>query len=63
MASPKQAGFLQTARGPVFNIIPNYLFPGISDTAVATILAGILGAVIVLVVALAVAYTRRKRSA
>ena len=58
-----QAGFLQTARAPVIKILPNYLFPGISDTSAATILAAILGAVIVLVVALVVAYLRRRRSA
>lgn len=58
-----KAGFLQTARAPVIKILPNYLFPGISDTSAATILAAILGAVIVLVVALVVAYTRRNRSA
>ncbi len=59
----EQAGFLQTARGPVFTLIPDYVLPGISDTAVATILAGIIGAVLVLAVALGVAYTRRRRSA
>ena len=59
----KQAGFLDTARGPAFNIIPDYVLPGVSDTAVATILAGIVGAAIVLVVALTIAYTRKKKSA
>ncbi|HMN59326.1 MAG TPA: PDGLE domain-containing protein, partial [Anaerolinea sp.] len=58
-----RAGFLQSARAPVIKILPNYLFPGISDTSAATILAAILGAVIVLVVALVVAYLRRRRSA
>ena len=59
----EQAGFLDTARGPAFNIIPDYVLPGVSDTAIATILAGIIGAAIVLVVALTIANTRKKKSA
>lgn len=57
-----QKGFLQTARGPIYKIIPGYVLPGISNHSLATILSGILGVLIVFVVALAVAYTRRKRS-
>ena len=59
----EQAGFLETARNPSYNIIPDYVLPGISNEATATILAGVAGAFIVLVAALALAYTRRKRSA
>lgn len=59
----EQTGFLDTARGPAFNIIPDYVLPGVSDTAVATILAGIIGAAIVLGVAMTIAYTRKKKSA
>mgnify|MGYP001765489992 CR=1 FL=1 len=58
----EQHGFLETARDPLYKLIPDYLIPGISNTALATILAGILGTLIVFFVALAVAYTRRKRS-
>ena len=57
----EQKGFLDTARGPLFNLIPDYNLPGVSNQALATILAGILGTVIVFVVALAVAYTRRHK--
>jgi cobalt/nickel transport system permease protein len=56
-----QNGFLNLEQGPVYRIIPNYLIPGISSHALATILAGILGALIVLGVTLLVAYTRRQR--
>ena len=56
-----QKGFLDAARGPLYNVIPDYVFPGISNQAVATILAGILGTLIVFGVALLVAYTRRSR--
>jgi len=59
----EEKGFLDLAQGPAYEIIPDYVFPGISDTALATILAGILGTLIVFGVALAVAYTRRNRQA
>lgn len=57
----EQQGFLNAARGPLYKIIPDYVFPGISNQAVATILAGILGALLVFGVAFAMAYSRRKR--
>ena len=57
----EQKGFLQAARGPVYNIIPDYVLPGISNEAVATILAGIIGVLLVCGAALAIAYLRRAR--
>jgi cobalt/nickel transport system permease protein len=57
----EQNGFLETARGPLYRIIPDYLFPGISSEALATIVAGVLGALIVFGVGLGVAYSRRNR--
>ena len=57
----KQNGFLEIARGPLYRIIPDYLVPGISSEALATIVAGVLGALIVLGVSLGVAYSRRNR--
>lgn len=59
----EQKGFLDTAQGPVFNLIPDYTLPGISNEALATILAGIIGMLIVFFVAVAVAYARRRKSA
>ena len=59
----EQKGFLEFARGPLYNLIPDYVFPGVSDNALATILAGILGTLIVFGVALGIAYTRRRRQA
>jgi len=55
----EQKGFLETARAPLYHLIPDYLFPGISNEALATILAGILGMLLVFGVALGVAYLRR----
>jgi cobalt/nickel transport system permease protein len=56
-----QKGFLDVAQEPLYKVIPDYVLPGVSDTALATILAGILGALIVFGVTLAVAYVRRNR--
>jgi len=57
----EQKGFLEAARGPLYTVIPDYVFPGISNTALATIVAGIIGTLMVFGVALGVAYWRRKR--
>jgi cobalt/nickel transport system permease protein len=59
----EQRGFLAAARGPLYNILPDYVFPGISNTALATIAAGILGVVLVFGVALGVARLRRAEKA
>jgi len=47
----EQHGFIETAKEALYNIIPDYTMPGISDPAIATIVAGILGAIIVFGVA------------
>lgn len=57
----EQKGFLSAAQDPLYNIIPDYVFPGISNEALATIVAGVVGVVVVFGVALAVAYARRSR--
>jgi len=57
----EQQGFLEKARDPLFNLIPDYLFPGVPNEALATILAGIAGTLIVFGVALGVAFLRRSR--
>ncbi len=59
----EQQGFLDSARGPLYEIIPDYVFPGIPNEALATIAAGVLGTLIVFGVALSVAVVRRGRSA
>jgi cobalt/nickel transport system permease protein len=57
----EQKGFLDVAQGPIYEIIPDYVLPGISNEALATILAGIAGVAIVFGVAIGVAYLRRNR--
>ncbi len=56
----EQVGFLDAAQEPLYMAIPDYVFPGISNEALATILAGIVGTLIVLGATLAVGYTHRK---
>ena len=55
----EQKGFLDVAQGPLYEIIPDYVFPGISNEAVATILAGIIGSLLVFGVAYGVARLRK----
>lgn len=57
----EQKGFLETAQEPFYNIIPDYVLPGVSNEALATILAGIIGVLIVFGASLAIAYLRRTR--
>ena len=39
-------GFINVALAPFFNIFPDYVIPGVSNEAVATILAGIVGTLV-----------------
>jgi cobalt/nickel transport system permease protein len=57
----KQQGFLQNAQASSLKVIPDYVLPGVSNKDAATILAGVIGVVIVFGVALLIAYTRRNR--
>jgi cobalt/nickel transport system permease protein len=58
----EQQGFLDAARAAPYEVIPDYLFPGISSEVAATIVAGIVGLTIVLAVTVLVAATRRRRN-
>jgi cobalt/nickel transport system permease protein len=58
----EERGFLDLAREPLYEIIPDYVLPGVSNEALATILAGVVGALIVFAAAAGVAYTRANRS-
>jgi cobalt/nickel transport system permease protein len=59
----EQKGFLDTAQSSLYEIIPDYVFPGVSNQALATIIAGIIGTLIVFGVAIGIAYWRRNRPA
>ncbi|HET89645.1 MAG TPA: cobalamin biosynthesis protein CbiM [Chloroflexi bacterium] len=56
----EQRGFLDLAQEPLYEIIPDYVLPGIGNEALATILAGVIGVGLVLAATLAVAYVRRR---
>jgi len=56
----EQQGFLERAAPPAFRLLPDYLFPGVDNLTLATILAGILGIVVVLAVVFLSATARRK---
>jgi cobalt/nickel transport system permease protein len=56
----EQRGFIDLAQAPVFEIIPDYVLPGVTNEALATILAGVVGVLLVFGVALGVAFTRRR---
>ena len=58
----EQKGFIDLAQGSKYEVLPDYLIPGLSNETVATIFAGILGALLVFAVVLFVAYSRRKVS-
>ena len=56
-----QNGFLQAARAPLYKVIPDYVFPGINNKALSTIIAGVLGTLLVFGVTLGVAHLRRNK--
>lgn len=58
-------GFITKAREPLFKVIPDYLFPGIENEALSTVLAGLLGTIILFGMGYALAWllraTRQKK--
>jgi cobalt/nickel transport system permease protein len=58
----EQKGFLETAKAALYNVMPDYAVPGISDPNLATILAGILGVIIVFGVAYSVARMEKRQA-
>lgn len=61
VAETTQPAFIDLAAEAPYQIIPDYVFPGIPDEALATIVAGIVGVVIVFGVSIVLAYLRRSR--
>jgi cobalt/nickel transport system permease protein len=58
----EQQGFLESARGPLYSVIPDYVFPGIPNEVAATIIAGIVGSLVVLAAAWFAARATRRRA-
>lgn len=57
----EQKGFLDSAQGAVFNLIPDYALPGISNAALATILAGVIGVIVVFGIAYLIGRSDRRK--
>ena len=55
-----QTGFIEMAREPLYELVPDYLVPGIANESIATILAGALGILIIFGLGIGIAYNRRK---
>lgn len=55
-------GFIDRDRGAFYQIIPDYLFPGIGNEQVATILAGLVGTLIVFGLSCGLAWLLRRRA-
>jgi len=54
-------GFIDRALDPFYEIIPDYVLPGVPNEALATILAGMVGVLVVFGLAFGVAYALRAR--
>jgi hypothetical protein len=54
-------GFLDRAQDSPFQIIADYVFPGIENEAVATILAGVIGTLVLFGVAYGLAWLIKSR--
>jgi hypothetical protein len=52
--------FLDEAKDSPYDVIPDYLFPGVENKNVATVLAGVLGVLIVAVLTFVVAFVLRR---
>jgi hypothetical protein len=53
-------GFIERARDAPYELIPDYVFPGMANESAATILAGIAGTAIVFGLAYGLAWILRK---
>ncbi len=60
-------GFLALAEAAPFQVIADYVFPGVASEAVATIIAGVIGTLLLFCLAYGIAWllvtTRKKRLA
>jgi hypothetical protein len=54
-------GFLDLGEEPAYELIPDYVLPGIQNESLATILAGIVGVLLVFGVGLGTGYFLRRR--
>ncbi len=55
-------GFLERAREAPYQLIPDYLFPGIENEAAATITAGVVGTLLIFGLMYGLAWVLRQRT-
>jgi hypothetical protein len=55
-------GFLEQAQDAQYELIPDYLFPGISNDAMATIVAGVVGTLVMFGLGYGLAWLLRRRT-
>jgi cobalt/nickel transport system permease protein len=58
----EDVGFLGLGQNAPFNILPDYTIPFLGETALSTIVAGLVGAVIVAAIAFGVGRTLRREA-
>lgn len=58
----QRKGFIGMARSAFSGLIPDYLFPGVDHEALATILAGLAGTLLVFALVYIVAWALRRRA-
>jgi cobalt/nickel transport system permease protein len=58
----EEVGFLGSAQGPAFEVIPDYVMPGLANETLAAVLAIVLGTLLLFGVGFAVARLLRRRS-
>ncbi len=56
----EQKGFLEVARDSFYTIIPDYTMPGISNSALATIVAGVIGVLVVFGISFGIAHAEKR---
>jgi len=56
-------GFIEDAQNAPYEVIPDYVFPGVGNEAVATILAGIVGTLVVFGLAYGLGALLKRREA
>jgi cobalt/nickel transport system permease protein len=59
----EDVGFLQLGQAAPYNILPDYTIPFLGETSISTIVAGLIGALLVAAIAVGVGYLLRRQSA
>jgi cobalt/nickel transport system permease protein len=56
----EQLGFISLGQNAPYNLIPDYTIPGLGETSISTIMAGLVGATVVALIAILIIRTIRK---